>query len=402
MNMRRGTSIMRFSVGSKESEVLLKMRGLYLFTGLAGGSFNPYVTSLLVHQGMTSQRIGVMMAFGTLLAILFQPLWGILVDRYQRTRLVLMLTLIVPGTIVYLYNVKWLVVIVLVYSLYTIFQSTQTPVADAYAVNAASAAGTSFGTIRLFGSIGTALGGYFGGLYLNWLGVTELWIPFLLFNLLALMLVMTIPVNVERRTQHVTFTSGIRQLLGNRVFLLFLAGCFLVNQTLTAFNSFFVLTFQMAGGSFAWSGIALMIASITSVPAMLVAASVLKKYGYEKTLMLASIVYMLRWAIQWLIPVPGVMIGVQTLHGMSFGFFYIAAVEYVASITGKELQATGQSLFNMVFVGLGGIAGNLLNGYLLDSGGPGLMYFSCTVSAALGALLLYRVKSISHKKQQSE
>lgn len=400
--MRRGTSIMRFSVGSKESEVLLKMRGLYLFTGLAGGSFNPYVTSLLVHQGMTSQRIGVMMAFGTLLAILFQPLWGILVDRYQRTRLVLMLTLIVPGTIVYFYNVKWLVVIVLVYSLYTIFQSTQTPIADAYAVNAASAAGTSFGTIRLFGSIGTALGGYFGGLYLNWMGVTELWIPFLLFNLLALLLVITIPVNVERRTQHVTFTSGIRQLLGNRVFLLFLAGCFLVNQTLTAFNSFFVLTFQMAGGSFAWSGIALMIASITSVPAMLVAASVLKKYGYEKTLMLASVVYMLRWAIQWLIPVPGVMIGVQTLHGMSFGFFYIAAVEYVASITGKELQATGQSLFNMVFVGLGGIAGNLLNGYLLDSGGPRLMYFSCTVSAALGALLLYKVSSISHKKQQSE
>ncbi|MEK3837342.1 MULTISPECIES: MFS transporter [unclassified Paenibacillus] len=392
---------MRFSVGSKESEVLLKMRGLYLFTGLAGGSFNPYVTSLLVHQGMTSQRIGIMMAFGTLLAILFQPLWGILVDRYQRTRLVLMLTLIVPGTIVYLYNVKWLVVIVLVYSLYTIFQSTQTPIADAYAVNAASAAGTSFGTIRLFGSIGTALGGYFGGLYLNWMGVTELWIPFLLFNLLALILVMTIPVNVERRAQHVTFTSGIRQLLGNRVFLLFLAGCFLVNQTLTAFNSFFVLTFQMAGGSFAWSGIALMIASITSVPAMLVAARVLKKYGYEKTLMLASVVYMLRWAIQWLIPVPGVMIGVQTLHGMSFGFFYIAAVEYVASITGKELQATGQSLFNMVFVGLGGIAGNLLNGYLLETGGPGLMYFSCTVSAALGALLLYKVSSIS-SKQQSE
>lgn len=72
---------------------------------------------------MTSQRIGIMMAFGTLLAILFQPLWGILVDRYQRTRLVLMLTLIVPGTIVYLYNVKWLVVIVLVYSLYTIFRA---------------------------------------------------------------------------------------------------------------------------------------------------------------------------------------------------------------------------------------------------------------------------------------
>ncbi|WP_238655703.1 MFS transporter [Paenibacillus piscarius] len=398
--MKRGTSIMRFNVSSKESSTLLKMRGLYLFTGLAGGSFNPYVTSLLVHQGMTSRNIGTMMAFGTLLAILFQPLWGILVDRYQRTRLVLMLTLVVPGTIVYLYNVRWLAVIVIVYSIYTIFQSTQTPIADSYAVSAASAAGTSFGTIRLFGSIGTALGGYFGGLYLNWLGVAELWIPFLLFNLLALTLVITIPVNVERRTNNVTFTSGIRRLLGNRVFLLFLGGCFLVNQTLTAFNSFFVLTFQMAGGSFAWSGIALLIASITSVPAMLVASKVLSKYGYEKTLMLASVAYMLRWAIQWLVPVPAVMIGVQTLHGLSFGFFYIAAVEYVASITGKELQATGQSLFNMVFVGLGGMAGNLLNGYLLDAGGPRLMYFSCTVSAALGALLLYRVQSVSRARQQ--
>lgn len=164
-------------------------------------------------------------------------------------------------------------------------------------------------------------------MYLNWMGVTDLWGPFLLFNLIALM-----------------------------------------------------------------------IASITSVPAMLVAPRVLKRYGYEETLMLASAVYMLRWAIQWLIPIPGVMMGVQTLHGLSFGFFYIAAVEYVASITGKELQATGQSLFNMVFVGLGGIAGNLLNGYLLETGGAGLMYFSCTVSAALGALLLYRVKFMSQKQ----
>lgn len=348
---------------------------------------------------MNSQAIGVMMAFGTLLAILFQPLWGILVDRYQRTRLVLMLTLIIPGAIVYLYNLKWLLVIVLVYSLYTIFQSTQTPIADSYAVRAAQAAGTSFGTIRLFGSVGTALGGYFGGLYLNWLGVTELWIPFLIFNLLALTLVITIPASAERRSTSVTFSQGIRSLLGNKVFLLFLAGCFLVNQTLTAFNSFFVLTFQMAGGSFSWSGIALLIASITSVPAMLAASRVLNKYGYEKTLMLASVAYMLRWAIQWLVPVPAVMIGVQALHGLSFGFFYIAAVEYVASITGKELQATGQSLFNMVFVGLGGIAGNLLNGYLLETGGPELMYFACTVSAAAGALLLYRVKAVSHSSR---
>ncbi|MNN95138.1 Nucleoside H+ symporter [compost metagenome] len=89
------------------------------------------------------------------------------------------------------------------------------------------------------------------------------------------------------------------------------------------------------------------------------------------------------------------------LHGLSFGFFYIAAVEYVALVAGKEMQATGQSLFNMVFVGLGGIIGNLLNGYLLNAGGPGLMYMTCTVSAALGALLLLLVKAEAARSRNS-
>lgn len=95
------------------------------------------------------------------------------------------------------------------------------------------------------------------------------------------------------------------------------------------------------------------------------------------------------------------MIGVQVPHGLSFGFFYIAAVEYVASVTGREMQATGQSLFNMVFAGLGGIVGNMLNGYLLDSGGPSLMYLACTISAALGSVILYIVSRQAKEQRRA-
>jgi PPP family 3-phenylpropionic acid transporter len=116
-----------------------------------------------------------------------------------------------------------------------------------------------------------------------------------------------------------------------------------------------------------------------------------RKLGRERTLVLASIAYALRWAIQWLFPYPSVMVAVQALHGLSFGLFYVAAVEYVAVASGKEMQATGQSLFYMVFSGLGGIVGNLLNGYLYELGGAGMMYVSCTISALLGAVLLYFV-----------
>ncbi|MNN48902.1 hypothetical protein D3C81_1634030 [compost metagenome] len=59
------------------------------------------------------------------------------------------------------------------------------------------------------------------------------------------------------------------------------------------------------------------------------------------------------------------------------------------------MQATGQSVFNMVFSGLGGIVGNLLNGYLFYAGGAQMMYLACTGSALIGAGMLYWINRLA-------
>ncbi|MMZ60520.1 hypothetical protein D1872_226190 [compost metagenome] len=61
------------------------------------------------------------------------------------------------------------------------------------------------------------------------------------------------------------------------------------------------------------------------------------------------------------------------------------------------MQATGQSIFNMVFSGLGGIVGNLLNGFLFSSGGANVMYFACTISALIGAGMLYWINKMAKR-----
>lgn len=58
-------------------EKLSKLRGFYLFLGLAGGSFGSYLSLLLVHNGLNSGQIGILMATGTLVAITIQPMWGL-------------------------------------------------------------------------------------------------------------------------------------------------------------------------------------------------------------------------------------------------------------------------------------------------------------------------------------
>ena len=100
---------------------------------------------------------------------------------------------------------------------------------------------------------------------------------------------------------------------------------------------------------------------------------------------LAAVAYIVRWGVQAFIPNPTVAIAIQVLHGLSFGFFYVAAVDFVSRSARRELQATAQSVFGMVNGGLAGIIGNLLNGDLLNYGGPGLMYVVCMTSAVMGA-----------------
>lgn len=381
-------------------EKILKLRGFYLFLGLAGGSFGSYLTLLLVHNGLNSGQIGILMATGTLIAITIQPIWGIVSDRYNQTRLVLILSVAVPALLAVFYRSEYFIILLLIYTLSTIFSSTQAPIADSYAISAAKRAGATYGSIRLMMSVGAAVGAYLGGLYVSSFSVSTIWLPFLFFNLIAVVIALTLPKQAEENhMMSKSFSQGVRQLLGNRIFLAFLGGSFLVNQTMTAFGTYFVVAFQSVGGSTRYAGIALFIASVTNVPSMLFASRVISRLGRERTLLMGAVIYVLRWGIQVAFPYPSVMIGVQVLHGLSFGFFYIAAVEYVSQITSSEMQATGQSVFNMVFAGISGIIGNLLNGFLLEQGGVEMMNLSCMLSSIAGAMLLLYVARSSRRKR---
>lgn len=213
------------------------------------------------------------MATGTLIAITIQPIWGIVSDRYNQTRLVLILSVAIPALLAVFYRSEYFIVLLLVYTLSTIFSSTQAPIADSYAISAAKRAGATYGSIRLMMSIGAAVGAYLGGLYVSSFSVSTIWLPFLMFNLIAVLIALTLPKQAEENhMMRQSFSQGVKKLLGNRVFLAFLGGSFLVNQTMTAFGTYFVIAFQSVGGSTRYAGIALFLASVTNVPSMLFAS----------------------------------------------------------------------------------------------------------------------------------
>jgi MFS transporter, PPP family, 3-phenylpropionic acid transporter len=381
---------------------LLSLRAFYLFTGLSGGLLAPYLSLLLEHDHFQNVQIGLIMAIGTAVQIVVQPLWGYVVDRYQVTRFALAMSCFVPGLVAVVFDVKWLWLVVFVNSISNLFSAPQAPIADTFAVTYGRQWGVSYGSIRLFGSIGAALGGFLCGHYLTIFPITTLFIPYTILALLGAAVAIQFPKlgtdSVVARS--VNFRSAMFPLLRDKAFLCFLTGGFLVTQTLTAFNTYFAEIFQKMGGSTSNTGIAFLLASGTNVPAMMLGRRIIERIGHERTMVIASIAYIIRWSVEALVPNPWVAVLIQVFQGISFGLYYVAAVDYVSKTASKELQATAQSIFGMICGGLAGIVGNLLNGWLLTRGGGPLMYWSCTVSSVLGMFAFLAAQKFGTKKGQ--
>ncbi|WP_109431329.1 MFS transporter [Sulfoacidibacillus thermotolerans] len=376
-------AIMKESCAKK---TLIPLRGYYLFNGMTGGIFNPYLSLLLVHNGFTSTEIGLVIATATLVGMIAQPLWGQLVDRFEITRSALWLGALVPAMLVIFYNTTWIWVLFIVTVTSSFFSNPQTPIADAYAITITRASDTSYSTVRIFGSLGYATGAYLAGQFLTRFTVSILWLPRAVIGLFTVLTALFLP----RFTSSVRFKraglSGWHPFLSNRRFLLFLTGGFFLSAILTAYDTYFALAFREIGGPLNWTGVAFMIASLSNIPAMLLATRLIAKFGKEKTLLLAVLAYCTRFAVMAWLKIPILDVFIQILHGASFGFFYIAAVDYVSYLSPPDLQATGQSLFGMVCGGLAVMVGNFTNGVLLHRGGPSLMYGTDVFAAVLAGI----------------
>jgi nucleoside transporter len=63
---------------------------------------------------------------------------------------------------------------------------------------------------------------------------------------------------------------------------------------------------------------------------------------------------------------PWLVVGLLTLHGVCFDFFFAAGFIHVDNSAPKEIRASAQSLFVFLTYGLGMFLGNVLSGYIVD------------------------------------
>ncbi|WP_085993320.1 MFS transporter [Oceanobacillus senegalensis] len=352
----------------------------------------------LQYKELNETEIGWVLAIGPLASMFAQPFWGYMSDKFKTIKWILFICvigLLIGSTLFFQMNT--LLTIILMGAVFYFFTTPIGALGDSLAQRRADVLQIPFGSIRTWGSIGFALSSLIVGEILSKVGIQYMIWPYLFFGTMAMLA--TIRLKDAKVESDPVRLSDLKQLIGNKPFLLFLIMVVFITIAHRTNDSYIGLYITELGGSEGLVGLGWFVGVVTEAAVFAFAGFWFKKYHTMIFIIVASILYTVRWFLYATVDDPMLVIGMQFLHGLTFGVFYTAAFEYVTRLIPKLLQATGHLVFFAVFFGLSGIVGSLTGGLIMDHFGGNTLYFGMGCLAALGTILLTTYHVLPYGKE---
>ncbi|GED33609.1 MFS transporter [Brevibacillus centrosporus] len=367
---------------------------LYLFIYYGFGAFSPLITQYYKSIHLTGTQIGMISAVAPVVSIVAQPMWGMICDRFQIRKAVLLGTLLASGLVGLLFTaVSTYAFVFLLYILLSFFQSAIIPVSDSLTLNYTKKHQLQFGDIRMWGAVGFALAAFVTGLFVERWGPSVLFISYCLALITALLFLMRLPGEVTESSRFtVSIFKGMKQLLRIPRFLLFLLASFCMFGAVNANNIWFSLYYQEIGGTVAGVGLAFLLFAGSEAPFMKLAGYFVRRWGIETTLLGAAIFSAIRWFWYSSAPSTTAVLLIFFIQGVSVGFYLATAAQFVRENTPASLQVTALAVFFSVGSGLGTMLCNLLAGWIKDEFSTLAIYLFFGVVTTLGILPLLVIR----------
>ncbi|RFA34172.1 MFS transporter [Virgibacillus dokdonensis] len=346
-----------------------------------------YLPLYLKYKGLDGTEIGYVLAVGPLASIVAQPFWGYMSDKYKTVKRVIQVCLI--GLLVMsviFFQMNTLLPILIVGAIFYFFVTPIGALGDSLAQRRAHDLGVSFGTIRLWGSIGFATSSLVIGEILTRAGIQYMIIPYLFFGVLAFIVSFKlVDVNV---TSEPVKLRDVSLLIKSKPFLIFLFFIMFLSVTHRANDSFIGLYIEQLGGSEGLVGVAWFVGVLTEALVFATAGYWFRKYHPLVFVIIAGILYSIRWFIYGAADNPWHIISLQFMHGLTFGTFYLASFNYISRLVPKILQSTGHLVFFATFFGVSGIIGSLIGGAMIDTFSGNALYNFMGIIAFIGTILI--------------
>lgn len=342
-----------------------RIRSGYFWFYAAIGTFAPFISLYYRDLGMTGLQLGILMALPALWTAFTGPIWGTIADSLAIHRLLLRVVLLLAAGIALVATqpTQFASLLLLMSGLACVLVPIA-PLMDSYAVNEAEYRGTSYGSLRVWGSIGYTVMVLVTGEVLGDRVTSRFLLWYAGCLLLGWVSIFGLPRLAERRPR--PLLDGLQAVRRSRPFLLLLFVAYLLASGYAVISSFLSIHIQELGGSASVVGAAFAVSAIGEFPVLFFSGWILNRLGARRVLVIAICSYIARFAVLSFAPDAAWIIAAQLFHGLSFGAFLIASVTLAHRFVGKENAATAQALLGTMSIGFGSITGSLTAGALLD------------------------------------
>lgn len=344
---------------------------LYLFSinaiiYIASGFYTPFLSAYYAQKGIDAEKIGILLMIGPCVVLLTQRFWAKISDRTGKRKEVLLVTIVGSGFSMLLYYLgNSFLCMFFATVVVTSFTTAVIPLSDAILIARSLKEGYSYSIIRLGGTLGYAVMTICAGMYLK----TRPQMQFV-FAFFAYMILFCFCIGLkEERNGQIVINEVVQENEQNRIFknrdVYIVLGLAFVSQMGLSFYTGFIGPYILEKGyTQSTIGVINSISALSEVPVLFYINRMLRKHGTIKILFLSCFLM----GIRILLPIRSGIIGIvlaQLLQGVTYMTMYYSCAVYISTCVYEKYQTKGQSILNVVQLGLGAIVGNLVGGKLI-------------------------------------
>jgi PPP family 3-phenylpropionic acid transporter len=382
----------------------MTLSSLYFFISYGAVSFLiPYMALFYQGQGMSGGQIGLLTAIPPIISFFAAPLWTGAADATRRHKLVTVIATVAVVIVAFIFpGMASFGGLLLMVSLFAFTNSPISSLVNSAVLVQMGDRKHQYGRVRLWGTIGYGILAPFGGTLIGRLGLQWSFWGFAILMLVSLLVVFLIPFQQSHVRSMNFFGQGVRVLLRNKAWVLFLVMVLIAGVGMATVNNYLFVFMNYLGASKSLMGIALTVSTISEIPAMFFSDRLIRRYGARGMLVIALTVIGLRLIFYSLTAQPWVILLIQLMHGLTYAVIYTAGVYYADQIAPPGLNAVTQGMFAGTFMGFGSAAGGLLGGLLLDRFSPEGMYAIVGTVVLLGMIIFLIVERRFYPPKRAE
>lgn len=353
------------------------IRIYYFLISIVGGIFSTAMPLYYQELTFSSYQIGILIALPSA-AMLFQPLWGVLVDKYQKARELGIFGILLSGVILslLLFATSFTQVLIIV-GLYSFIKAPVWSSIDNIIITHCLNNNINYGPLRVFASIawGASLVLF---LPFNLLfGFQSYFIINLLISIYVAYIILKLPrtINLDNDDhdlgENAKFSDGLKFLIKDRsfryiiLFTLFFSTLFVTNLNYQA------LYFEQLGQSQLFISIAMFVSIMPELFLLPVVERISANSNPIKLLMVVSIAYILKYIIFATVTSIPVLLIFSSLHGIAMSFYIPIFIKLLKKSVPNNVSTTAIT-FNGFIAAITGIVVSIFSGFV--SGQFGIEY----------------------------